>query len=139
MIIDGSDNVEYFIYKFNISKKDKKRILFLNDYFKNKNSKIFNTKDLWKVLYFNGKESLTDLINFQIFKSKKINKKLLNLFDFFKDKEAPLMPLRAITLMTKYKIPEGKDLELKLKKIENKWVDNNFKISEKEVQKLINN
>ena len=58
MIIDGSDNVEYFIYKFNISKKDKKRILFLNDYFKNKNSKIFNTKDLWKVLYFNGKESL---------------------------------------------------------------------------------
>ena len=55
MIIDGSDNVEYFIYKFNISKKDKKRILFLNDYFKNKNSKIFNTKDLWKVLYFNGK------------------------------------------------------------------------------------
>ena len=49
------------------------------------------------------------------------------------------MPLRAITLMTKYKIPEGKDLGLKLKKIENKWVDNNFKISEKEVQKLINN
>ena len=83
MIIDGSDNVEYFIYKFNISKKDKKRILFLNDYFKNKNSKIFNTKDLWKVLYFNGKESLTDLINFQIFKSKKIDKKLLNLLDFF--------------------------------------------------------
>ena len=139
MIIDGSDNVEYFIYKFNISKKDKRRILFLNDYFKNKNSKIFNTKDLWKVLYFNGKESLTDLINFQIFKSKKIDKKLLNLLDFFKDKEAPLMPLRAITLMTKYKIPEGKDLGLKLKKIENKWVDNNFKISEKEVQKLINN
>ena len=139
MIIDGSDNVEYFIYKFNISKKDKKRILFLNDYFKNKNSKIFNTKDLWKVLYFNGKESLTDLINFQIFKSKKIDKKLLNLLDFFKDKEVPLMPLRAITLMTKYKIPEGKDLGLKLKKIENKWVDNNFKISEKEVQKLINN
>jgi len=139
MIIDGSDNVEYFIYKFNISKKDKKRILFLNDYFKNKNSKIFNTKDLWKVLYFNGKESLLDLINFQIFKSKKIDKKLLNLLDFFKDKEAPLMPLRAITLMTKYKIPEGKDLGLKLKKIENKWVDNNFKISEKEVQKLINN
>ena len=66
MIIDGSDNVEYFIYKFNISKKDKKRILFLNDYFKNKNSKIFNTKDLWKVLYFNGKESLLDLINSSI-------------------------------------------------------------------------
>ena len=25
MIIDGTDNVDYFIYKFNISKKDQKR------------------------------------------------------------------------------------------------------------------
>jgi len=30
MIIDGSDNVDYFIYKFNISKKDQKRLLLLN-------------------------------------------------------------------------------------------------------------
>ena len=98
------------------------------------------TKDLWKILYFNGKESLNDLINFQIFKSKKSDKKLLNFLNFLKDKEfSPLMPLRAITSMTKYKIPEGKDLGLKLKQIENKWVDNNFKISEKEVEKLINN
>ena len=139
MIVDGSDNVDYFIYKFNISKKDQKRILFLNDYFKKKNIKIFNTKSLWKILYFNGKESLLDLINFQIFKSKKIDKKILNLLYFFKNKEAPLMPLRANILMTKYKIPEGKELGLKLKQIESKWVENNFKISEKEVQKLISN
>ena len=41
--------------------------------------------------------------------------------------------------MTKYNIPEGKKLGDKLKKIENKWVDNNFKISEMEVQEIINN
>ena len=41
--------------------------------------------------------------------------------------------------MTKYNIPEGKELGEKLKKIENKWVDNHFKISETEVQKIINN
>jgi len=138
MIVDGSDNPDYFIYKFNISKKDQKRILFLNDHLKNKNNKNFNTKNLWKILYFNGKESLLDLINFHIFKSKKIDKKLLNFIDFFKDKKAPLLPLRAITLMTKYNIPEGKELGLKLKQIENKWVNNNFTISEKEVEKLIN-
>ena len=39
--------------------------------------------------------------------------------------------------MTKYNIPEGKELGLKLQQIENKWIDNNFTISEKEVQKLI--
>ena len=32
MIIDGTDNVDYFIYKFNISKKDQKRLIFLNNF-----------------------------------------------------------------------------------------------------------
>ena len=39
--------------------------------------------------------------------------------------------------MTKYNIPEGKELGLKLKQIENKWVDNDFTITEKEVEKII--
>jgi poly(A) polymerase len=80
---------------------------------------------------------LLDLINFQIFKSKKVDKKLLEMIEFFKDKEPPLLPVRAITLMNKYNIPEGKKLGIILKKIEEKWIDNNFKISEKEVQKFI--
>jgi len=137
MTVDGSDNADYFVYKFNISKKDQKRILFLNDYLKNKNNKNLNTKKLWKILYFNGKESLLDLINYHIFISKKVDKKLVNFINFFNDKKVPLLPLRAITLMTKYNIPEGKELGLKLKKIEHRWVDNNFTISEKEVEKLI--
>ena len=137
MIVDGTDNADYFIYKFNISKKDQKRILFLNEYLKNKNNEKFNTKNLWKILYFNGKDSLLDLINFHIFKSKKVDKKLENFLNFFKDKKVPTLPLKAATLMTKYNIPEGKELGLKLKQIENKWVDNDFRITEKEVEKII--
>ena len=64
---------------------------------------------------------------------------MINFIDHFKDKEPPILPLRAITLMTKYNIPEGKELGEKLKKIENKWVDNNFKISESEVQEILKN
>ena len=140
MIIDGSDNPDYFIYKFNVSKKDQKRILFLNDFFSKKiNTKTFSTNNLEKILYFNGKQYLLDLLYFQIFKSKKIDQKIINYIEYFLDKEPPLLPLRAITLMTKYNIPEGKELGEKLKKIENKWVDNHFKISETEVQKIINN
>ena len=137
LIVDGTDNADYFIYKFNISKKDQKRILFLNEYLKNKNNEKFNTKNLWKILYFNGKDSLLDLINFHIFKSKKVDKKLENFLNFFKDKKVPTLPLKASTLMTKYNIPEGKELGLKLKQIENKWVDNDFRITEKEVEKII--
>ena len=137
LIVDGTDNADYFIYKFNISKKDQKRILFLNEYLKNKNNEKFNTKNLWKILYFNGKDSLLDLINFHIFKSKKVDKKLENFLSFFKDKNVPTLPLKAATLMAKYNIPEGKELGLKLKQIENKWVDNDFRITEKEVEKII--
>ncbi len=140
MIVDGTDNPEYFIYKFNISKKDQKRILFLNEYFFNKiNIKTFSTINLEKILYFNGKQAVLDLLYFQIFKSKKIDKKIINFISHFYDKEPPLLPLRAITLMTKYNIPEGKALGEKLKQIENKWIENNFKITELEVQKIINN
>ena len=140
MIIDGSDNADYFIYKFNISKKDEKRILFLNNFFFKKiNSKTFSKKNLQKVLYFNGKQSLLDLLYFQIFRSKKVDKKLLEMIEFFKDKEPPLLPFRAITLMTEYNIPEGKKLGVKLKEIEKSWVENNFEISKLEVQKIIKN
>ena len=140
IVIDGTDNVDYFIYKFNLSKKDHKRILFLNNFFSTKiNSKTFSKKNLQKILYFNGKQSLLDLLYFQIFRSKKIDKKLLEMIEFFKDKEPPLLPLRAITLMAEYHIPEGKELGVKLKKIEDKWVENNFEISKSEIQKLIKN
>ena len=140
MIIDGSDNVDYFIYKFNISKKDQKRLLLLNNFFSNKiNKKTFSKNNLQKILYFNEKQSLLDLINFQIFKSRKVDKKLLEMIEFFKDKEPPLLPVSAATLMNKYNIPEGKTLGIMLKKIENKWFDNNFQISEKDIQKVIKN
>ena len=49
------------------------------------------------------------------------------------------MPLKANILMKKYNIPEGKELGIKLKMIEEIWVNNNFQISEKEVQKIVNN
>ncbi len=140
MIIDGTDNVNYCIYKFNFSKKDQKRILFLNNFFSTKtNTKTFSKKNLQKVLYFNGKKSLLDLLYFQILRSKKVDKKLLEMIEFFKDKEPPLLPFRAITLMTEYNIPEGKKLGAKLKEIEKNWVENNFEISKLEVQKIIRN
>ena len=80
-----------------------------------------------------------DIIYFTIFSSKKVDQKLTDLIEIYKDKKTPLMPLRAITLMTKYNLQEGKDLGVKLKAIEELWVDNSFTISEKEVEKIINN
>ena len=61
------------------------------------------------------------------------------MIEYFKDEKPRSLPVKATTLMDKYNIPEGKKLGIMLKKIENKWLDNNFQISEKEIKKLINN
>ena len=140
MLIDNTDNADYFLFKFNLSKINKKRILFLKEFYKKEiKNTTFSEKNLLKILYYNGKQSLIDLIYFEIFKSKKINKKLINLIDFFKDKEVPIFPIKAKDMMKKYDISEGKLLGIKLKKIEEKWINNNFKVSEIEISQVLKN
>jgi tRNA nucleotidyltransferase/poly(A) polymerase len=140
MIIDGTDNVDYFIYKFNISKKDQKRLLFLNNFNSQKVTiKTFSEKELNKIFYFNGRETLMDIIYFKIFKSNKIDNKLIKLIDIFKNKQIPIMPIKAYILIEKYNIPKGKELGAKLKAIEEVWSNNNFQISDKEVERIVSN
>ena len=140
LVIDGTDNVDYFIYKFNLSKKDKKRLLFLSDFFSVKiTNKTFLEKNLNKVFYFNGREALMDIIYFKIFKSNKVDYRLIKLIETFKEKKIPVMPLKANILIEKYHVLEGKELGKKLKEIEEAWVNNSFNISEEEIQKIANN
>ena len=42
-------------------------------------------------------------------------------------------------LMEEYQIPEGKNLGIKLKSIEEEWVKNNFKLSKKQIDKILSN
>ena len=140
MVLDNTDNVEYFLFKFNLSKADKKRIIFLKEFYNKKIDKnTFAKKNLWKILYFNGKQSVSDLLYFEIFKSKKINNRLIDLLAFFNEKEAPIFPIKAKNLMEKYDISEGKELGVKLKKIEETWVNNDFSVSDNEVYQVLKN
>jgi len=138
MIVDGTDNVDYFIYKFNISKKDQKRLKNIDFFYKeNVSIKNLTEKNLNKIFYFNGKQSVLDIINFKLFSSKVVEKKLLKLVKIYKEKIIPTLPIGANLLMSKYQIPEGKSLGIKLKLIEETWVQNSFQISEKQIQKII--
>ena len=47
------------------------------------------------------------------------------------------MPVGAKFLMENYQIAEGKSLGTKLKTIEEEWVNNNFKLSEKQIDKIL--
>ena len=140
MIIDDSDNTDYFFYKFNISKKDQKRIKIINDFYQEKiSSKTFLENRMNRIFYYDGKQAVCDILNYYLIKSKKIEKNLMDLIHLYKNKSIPKMPIGADTLMTKFNIPEGKQLGTKLKTIEEEWVKNNFKISDKEITYIVNN
>ena len=50
-----------------------------------------------------------------------------------------MLPINGDSLMKKYEISEGKMLGEKLLMIEEKWVKNDFKISDQDVDNIINN
>ena len=140
MIIDETDNSDYFIYKFNISKKDQKKIKTIDNFFKeNISSKLFSENQMNKIFYYDGRQAVIDILYFKIIKSKKFDQNLMKLVELFQNKEIPKMPIGADLLMNKYQIPEGKHLGSKLKRIEEEWVKNNFQISDKQVDNIINN
>ncbi len=138
LIIDDTDNCEYFLYKFKISNEDKKRIMFIkNFYSKPLEKNFFSEKNLWKVLYNDGKKSLMDLINFSIIRSKKDDdKKLIKLKDFFNNQSPPIFPIKARELIGKYNLKEGRELGQKLRKMESLWIENDFKIQQKDIEKI---
>ena len=140
MVIDETDNLDYFLYRFNFSKNDQNRIKDINSFYKQKiNSRTFSENNLNKFFYYNGRQAVIDILNFRIIKSKNPEKNLINLVKLYKDKISPTMPINADLIMKKYQIPEGKQLGIKLKMIEDEWVNNNFNISDQKVDHIINN
>ena len=139
IIIDETDNSDYFIYKFNISNEQKNRIKLLsNFYLENLKKNIFTEHNLWKILYQNNKELLNDVINFHIVRDKSSLKKLVKFKEFFRDKEAPKLNVNAKYIMEKFNIKEGPSVGHTLKKIEKQWMDNQFKISEEKISEIVN-
>ena len=140
MIVDDTDNADYFLYKYNISKKNQKRIKDIYKFYKEKiNTKTFSENNMNRIFYYHGLQAVLDILSFKIIKSKKFEKSLLELREHYKKRVIPNMPIGANELMTKYKIPEGKQLGLKLKIIEENWVNNNFKITDVQIENIIKN
>ena len=140
MIIDKTDNADYFMYKFNISKKDQKRIKYLDNFYKSKvNKNTFTEKNLVKKLYFDGKESVLDILNFKILTNKKIDQNIIDLKNMLANKDLPKFPIETKNLMQEYDLVEGKTLGKKLKLLEEFWVNNDFNISKDQINRIIRN
>ena len=108
-----------------------------NFYNEKEGIKTLNEANLNKVLYYDGKQAVLDILNFKIIKSKKLDKKMLSLLELYENKITPSLPVGADLLMTRYKIPEGRQLGSMLKLIEEEWVRNNFEISDKQIDNIV--
>ena len=138
LTIDETDNLDYFLFKYNISKKDQKRLINIKNFFYSKKDFFkMNFQSLWKYYYLYGQQSLNDILNFKIFISKKNDKKFIDLIHYFKNKKAPVFPIKADDLMKKFNFTEGKKLGENLKILEDYWINNNFKINEKDIKKIV--
>ena len=140
LIIDETDNTDYFLYKYKLSNNDKKRIKFLyQNYPKLNDNNFFSEKNFHKLVYYNDKSLVIDLIDFKICVSKKDITKMIKLKKLIIETNKPIFPIKAKNLIEEYNLKEGRELGTKLKKIEDVWVQNNFKITNQEVNRIINN
>ena len=140
LIIDETDNTDYFLYKYKLSNNDKKRIKFLYQNYPNlSDNNFFSEKNFHKLVYYNDKSLVIDLIDFKICVSKKDITKMIKLKNSIIETNKPIFPIKAKNLIEEYNLKEGKELGTKLKKIEDVWVQNNFKITNQEVNRIINN
>ena len=138
LIIDETDNAEYFIHKFNLSKFEKDRILFLKNIYKNLNNNFFQKKNLKLMLYKHGRCKVKDLIKFHILRSKNVQN-IYGLNNFHEIEETPVFPYNAKLLKEKYNFKDGKLLGDKLKQLEIVWINNNFKLPIEKVDNILRN
>jgi len=105
LIIDETDNANYFLFKYNLSNEDKKRIKFLIENYELFSEKdYFNKKNLQRIFYFNNKSYVIDLLDLKIFNSKTVPKKIIEVSDIPRTKNGKIVELAVKNIIEGNKI-----------------------------------
>ena len=138
LLVDETNNHEYFSHKYNVSNNIKDYLhLLAKNYIISKDDRNFFDKDLKKNVYYFGKEHLKvlNILNFT-------NRKKFKLEDYIEK----LSIIRKISLpkfpfdgnyLKKRGVKEGEVIGRILKLLELEWLDNNFKISNQRISNII--
>jgi tRNA nucleotidyltransferase/poly(A) polymerase len=138
LLIDEKNNHEYFAHKYNISNNTKESLnLFAKDLKLIKENKDFFNKDLEKKIYLSDKNHLINLnilyyaVNTK-YKPKDFSE---NLRKILKSKIRQF-PVDGKYLMSNG-MKQGTQIGRVLKKIEEEWMGNNFKITQDQIKAII--
>ena len=138
LLIDKKNNQEYFAHKYNVSNNIKENLhIFAKNLILIKANKDFFKKDLKKNIYLNDKNHLINLniLNFVInekLKFKDFSETLKRILQSKKQK----LPVDGKYLMDNG-MKQGSQIGRVLKKIEEEWIKNNFKISDDQMKEII--
>ncbi len=138
LLIDHSDNHNYFTHKYKTSNLLKEYLNFLHKYFyeAKKNTNFFS-KDLKKNVFFHNKEKIISLAKFYYSLTKPKNlKKIDDLINEIKTLKIPEFPLTGKYLINKG-FKSGRKIGEILKKVEKVWIENDFNLKKEDLNNLI--
>ena len=138
LIVDQSNNYEYFCHKYKASNNIKKRFQNISNNFDNfKNEKFYSEENMKKLAYITCRDDVKDLLLFSMCLNNKIEdlsiEKLLN---YVSSCKIPKFPISG-DYLKKYGYETGEVLGKKLKSLEEKWIENNFVLDRKLVKKSL--
>jgi len=138
LILDQTNNYEYFCHKYKTSNSTKNRFENISVNFENlKSKKFYLEENIKKLIYLSNKDYARDLLLFSICTNNKI--KTLNiekLIDYVANCEIPKFPISG-DYLKKHGYVTGQALGKKLKSLEAKWIENDFIIEKKTIEKSL--
>ena len=139
LILDETNDYEYFCHKYKMSNDTRNRFKNISLNFENFNKKsFFLEENIKKIIYLSNKDYVRDLLLFLVFMNSKI--KTLNiekLINYVQVCEVPKFPISG-DYLKQHGYETGKILGKKLKSLEEKWIENNFIIEKKMIDKSLN-
>ena len=138
LILDQTNNYEYFCHKYKMSNSIKNRFKYISINFENLGrKKFYSEENLKKLIYLSNKSSVGDLLLFSICADKKIQTiSIEKLINYVSECEIPKFPISG-DYLKKYGYEAGEVLGKKLKSLEEKWIENNFIIEQKVIDKSL--
>ena len=139
LIIDESNNYEYFCHKYKTSNNIKIKLKNISKNYDNlKSKKFYNEKNIKKLIYLSSKKEVIDLLLFSLSLNNIVKISIVeNLINFASNWVVPKFPISG-EYLKEIGYKDGINLGKKLKSLEKTWIENNFFIELNQTNKSLN-